>query len=226
MRGMDGDPGPRRTIRRVVILGAPGSGKSTQAARLAAALGVRHVAVGDLLRAAVATGSPLGREAAAYMERGQLVPDPVIRTLLANGMPPPIARAGFVLDGYPRSLDQASDTEAIGGPPDAVVHMWVPEEEAVRRLAGRRYCPEGHVYHVEDAPSRFGARCELDGARLLVRSDDREEVVRDRLALYHRRIDPLVNRYAREGRLIEVDATGEPEQVAARILDELGRAPG
>jgi adenylate kinase len=208
----------------VVLLGAPGSGKSTQAARLAASLGVPHISVGDLLRAAVARRTALGREAATHMERGQLVPDKLIRAVLTEGITPQEAVDGYVLDGYPRNADQATDTEAMGGPPDAVVHLWVPDQEAVRRLAGRRYCPEGHVYHVEDAPSRFGVRCELDGSRLVVRADDREELVRDRLVLYHRRIDPLLNRYAHDGLLVEVNATGDPEDVAGRILEALGAA--
>jgi adenylate kinase len=212
--------------RRVVLLGAPGSGKSTQAARLTASLGVSHIAVGDLLRAAVARRTALGREAATFMERGQLVPDRLIRAVLIEGITPQVALDGYVLDGYPRSAEQANDTEAMGGPPHAVVHLWVTDQEAVRRLAGRRYCPEGHVYHVDDAPSRFGVRCELDGARLVIRPDDREEVVRDRLVLYHRRIDPLLNRYARDGLLVEVNATGDPEEVAARILEELGSDGG
>ncbi len=212
--------------RRVVLLGAPGSGKSTQAARLAASLGVPHIAVGDLLRAVVARRTALGREAATFMERGELVPDRLIRDVLIEGITPQVALDGYVLDGYPRSVEQATDTQAMGGPPRAVVHLWITDQEAVRRLAGRRYCPEGHVYHLEDAPSRFGLRCELDGSRLVVRPDDREEVVRDRLVLYHRRIDPLLNRYAREGLLVEVNATGEPEDVARRVLDELTAASG
>ena len=206
----------------MVLLGAPGSGKTTQAARLSSALNVPHIAVGDLLRAAVARRTPLGREASAFMERGQLVPDELVRAAIAERITPPVAREGYVLDGYPRNADQAADTEVMGGPPLPVVHLWVPDEEAVRRLAGRRYCPEGHVYHVDDAPSRFGMRCELDGSRLVVRPDDREEVVRDRLALYHRRIDPLLQRYAREGLLVEVNATGDPDDVAARILEQSG----
>lgn len=206
----------------MVLVGAPGSGKTTQAARLSSALDVPHIAVGDLLRAAVARRTPLGREASAFMERGQLVPDELVRAAIAERITPPVARDGYVLDGYPRNADQAADTEVMGGPPLAVVHLWVPDEEAVRRLAGRRYCPEGHVYHVDDAPSRFGMRCELDGSRLVVRPDDREEVVRDRLALYHRRIDPLLQRYAREGLLVEVNATGDPDDVAARILEQSG----
>jgi adenylate kinase len=206
----------------VVLLGAPGSGKTTQAARLSSALDVPHIAVGDLLRAAVARRTPLGREASAFMDRGQLVPDELVHVAIAERITPPLAREGYVLDGYPRNADQAADTEVMGGPPLAVVHLWVPDEEAVRRLAGRRYCPEGHVYHVDDAPSRFGMRCELDGSRLVVRPDDREEVVRDRLALYHRRIDPLLQRYAREGLLVEVNATGDPDDVATRILEQSG----
>lgn len=217
-------PTGSRGARRVVFLGAPGSGKSTQAARLAASLGVPHIAVGDLLRGAVARRTALGREAATYMERGRLVPDRLIRAVLMEGITPQVALEGYVLDGYPRSAEQAADTQATGGPPQAVVHLWIPDQEAVRRLAGRRYCPEGHVYHVEDAPSRFGVRCELDGSRLVVRADDREEVVRDRLVLYHRRIDPLLNRYAHEGLLVEVSAIGDPEDVASRILEELGAA--
>lgn len=207
-----------------MLLGAPGSGKSTQAVRLAASLGVPHIALGDLLRAAVASRTPLGREASAYMDRGSLVPDELVRDVLAGRITPEVGRDGYVLDGYPRTAEQAEATEAMGGSPDAVLHLWVSDREAVRRLAGRRYCPEGHVYHVDDAPSRFGTRCELDGSPLVIRPDDREEVVLDRLALYQRRVAPLIRRYSREGLLLEVNAMGDAEQVAARVLEELGAA--
>jgi adenylate kinase len=223
----DGPAARGTTARRIVLLGAPGSGKSTQAARLAASLGVAHIALGDLLRAAVARRTPLGREASDYMDRGRLVPDELVRDVLAERITPEVGRDGYVLDGYPRTAEQAQATEAIGGTPDAVVHLWVPDQEAVRRLAGRRYCPEGHVYHVDDAPSRFGTRCELDGSPLVVRPDDREEVVLDRLALYQRRVEPLIQRYTREGLLVDVNATGDPEEVAARVLQQLEAAsPG
>jgi adenylate kinase len=217
----DGPAARGTTARRIVLLGAPGSGKSTQAARLAASLAVPHIALGDLLRAAVARRTPLGRAASAYMDRGGLVPDELVRDVLAEQITPEVGRDGYVLDGYPRTAEQAEATEAMGGSPDAVVHLWVSDQEAVRRLAGRRYCPQGHVYHVDDAPSRFGTRCELDGSPLVVRPDDREEVVLDRLALYQRRVAPLLRRYSREGLLLEVDGTGDAEQVAARVLEEL-----
>jgi adenylate kinase len=220
----DGPAARGTTARRIVLLGAPGSGKSTQAARLAASLGVAHIALGDLLRAAVARRTPLGREASAYMDRGRLVPDELVRDVLAERITPEVGRDGYVLDGYPRTAEQAEATEAMGGTPDAVVHLWVSDQEAVRRLAGRRYCPEGHVYHVDDAPSRFGTRCELDGSPLVVRPDDREEVVLDRLALYQRRVAPLIQRYSREGLLVEVNATGDTEHVAARVLEEMEAA--
>jgi adenylate kinase len=217
----DGPATRGTTARRIVLLGAPGSGKSTQAARLAAYLEVPHIALGDLLRAAVARRTSLGRRASTYMDRGRLVPDELVRDVLAEQITPEVGRDGYVLDGYPRTSEQAEATEAMGGSPDAVVHLGVSVQEAVRRLAGRRYCPQGHVYHVDDAPSRLGTRCDLDGSPLVVRPDDREEVVLDRLALYQRRVAPLLSRYSREGLLLEVDGTGDAEQVAARLLEEL-----
>jgi adenylate kinase len=220
----DGTAGRGTTARRIVLLGAPGSGKSTQAARLAASLGVLHIAVGDLLRAAEAGRTPLGREVSRYMDQGRLVPDEVVHGILAQRITPQVGRSGYVLDGYPRTAEQAEATEATGGPPDVVVHLRISDQEAVRRLAGRRYCPGGHVYHVDDAPSRLGERCELDGSPLIVRPDDREEVVRERLALYHRRIAPLTRGYARQGLLVEVDATGDADLIAARVLEQVGEA--
>lgn len=207
---------------RVVFLGPPGAGKGTQAARLAQAGGMPHVATGDMFRAAVAADTPLGREAGAYMDQGRLVPDEVTIGIVRERLAAPDCAAGFVLDGFPRTLPQAEALDGLlaelGRPIDGVVHLLVPEEDLVRRLTGRRVCPScGALYHVDYQPPRRPGTCDVCGAALVQRQDDGEATVRRRLAVYQEQTAPLAGRYADQGRLRPVDGAGTVDEVARRV---------
>ena len=202
---------------RIVFLGPPGAGKGTQAAGLARELGIPHLSTGDLLRAAVAAGSPLGREAEGYMRAGQLVPDELVLKILEERLARPDAGSGFLLDGYPRNVAQG-ETLARRTPVDRVVSFEVPSEELVRRLSERRTCPKCQsVYHLTFQPPKTRGRCDHDGAELIQRPDDRPEAVAQRLKVYAEQTAPLLDFYRRRGLLRPVDAGGSPEEVARRI---------
>jgi len=202
---------------RVVFLGPPGAGKGTQAATLARELGVPHLSTGDLLRSAVAARTPLGIEADGYMRRGELVPDDLVLRILEERLRQPDARAGFLLDGYPRNPAQAEALARIA-PIDRVVAFEVPTEVLVDRLSGRWICPTCQsVYHATSMPPKVPGRCDRDGTALVQRPDDRPEAVRTRLAVYAEKTAPLIDHYRARGLLRPIDATGSPSDVAARV---------
>jgi adenylate kinase len=206
----------------LVLLGAPGSGKGTQGERLQADFRLPYYATGDILRAEVRDGTELGREAKEYMDRGDLVPDEVIIGMIAERVESPEAADGFILDGFPRTTAQAEaldeEVRRMGKRLTAAILIEVPDEEVVRRLSGRRTCEkDGHVFHVEfDPPTKEGV-CDVCGSRLVVRDDDKPEVVRHRLEEYHEKTEPLIAYYEREGILRRVDGEQPPEEVADRI---------
>ncbi|MGH2723741.1 MAG: adenylate kinase family protein [Actinomycetota bacterium] len=209
-------------VERVFVLGPPASGKTTQAQRVATSLGLRHLSMGDALRDAVAQGTPMGARARSSMERGELVPDEVVVAVLGEHVDRADER-GFVLDGFPRDVEQAEVTGAVVGRPDLVVHLAIPDDEVVRRIAGRRSCPScARIYHLEDRPPGVPDRCDDDGEPLVRRPDDRRDVVLSRLAVYRERTEPVIRHYGAAGVLVEVDGTGEISQVTARILGALG----
>ena len=202
---------------RIVFLGPPGAGKGTQAAGLARELGIPHLSTGDLLRAAVAAGSSLGREADGYMRAGQLVPDELVLKILEERLARPDAKSGFLLDGYPRNVAQG-ETLARRTPVDLVVSFEVAPEELVRRLSERRTCPQCQsVYHLTFQPPKTAGRCDHDGAELVQRPDDRPEAIQHRLKVYADQTAPLLAFYRQRGLLRPVDASGPPEEVARRI---------
>ena len=202
---------------RIVFLGPPGAGKGTQAAGLAHELGIPHLSTGDLLRAAVAAGSPLGKAADGYMRAGKRVPDELVLQILEERLARPDAKAGFLLDGYPRNVAQG-ETLARRTPVDLVVSFEVPSEELVRRLSERRTCPKCQsVYHLTFQPPKTPGRCDHDGAELVQRPDDRPEAVQNRLKVYADQTAPLLDFYRRRGLLRPVDASGPPEEVGRRI---------
>ena len=209
--------------QRIVFLGPPGAGKGTQAAALAREIGVVHLSTGDLLRSAVAEGTPLGREADGHMRAGRLVPDDLVLQILADRLRRADAAAGFILDGYPRTLPQARQLEQLT-PLELVVSFELDPKVLVERLVGRRLCPKcGSVYNITSRPPHRPGRCDLDGAELLQRPDDRIEAVQVRLGVYAEQTAPLLQHYRAERLLRPLDASGSPSEVAHRLRELLTR---
>ena len=208
---------------RLVLLGAPGSGKGTQAQRMQARHGVPQVSTGDLLREAVAAGTQLGRAAHIVMQAGGLVADDIMLGIIRERLARPDAARGFILDGFPRTQAQADALAALlmrlGTPLDTVVLLEIDPEVLLRRVAGRRSCRRcGRVFHIETNPPRPGERC-ADGKEhdLFQRPDDNEATVRQRLAVYCERTQPLIEHYAQLGLLRRIDANGTLDEVDARL---------
>jgi len=209
---------------RLVLLGPPGSGKGTQAARLAEALRVPRISTGDILRRNVAQGTELGTKAKAFMESGQLVPDDLVIAMTAERLREPDARNGFILDGFPRTIAQAEALARLT-PLDAVVNLFLEPEELVKRSAGRRICPKCEsVYHVASNPPKTPGICDKCGSALVTRPDDREEVVRTRIETYERQTAPLIQYYKERGLLREVYASGVIKEISQRVQEALGSA--
>lgn len=207
-----------------MFLGPPGAGKGTQAADLARELGLVHLSTGDLLRAAVAEGTELGRAADGHMRAGRLVPDELVLEILRERLGRPDASRGFILDGYPRTEAQASTLGTLT-PIDLVVWFEVPSGTLVERLSGRWSCPRcGSVYNVVTRPPRTPGRCDRDGAELVQRPDDRPEAVEVRLKVFAQQTAPLLEHYRRVGLLRTVDGDGPPEVVTGRLRRLLGVA--
>jgi adenylate kinase len=212
---------------RIVLIGMPGAGKGTQAARLRQALGVPHVSTGDILREAVREGSSLGRKVKDTLDSGGLVPDEWMESLIHERLSRPDAAAGFILDGFPRTREQVRMLDeilrALGIEIDAVVLLTAPTEEVVRRLSGRRVCPKcAALFHVDTNPPAVAGICDRCGAGLSQREDDGERVVRSRLAVYERETAPVVELYRERGTLRTVDAGVAPDEVFGRLCLEIG----
>lgn len=207
--------------RRVVLLGAPGAGKGTQAAVLAGRLGLAHLSTGDMLRAALAAGSPAGLAAKGHMEAGRLVPDEVVLAVLFERLEH--VGGGFVLDGFPRTLEQAKalDTRlaALRRPLDLVLEIDVPDDKLLARIVGRRVCKGcGRNYHVDFRPPTSKGLCDACGGELQQRKDDTPAVVSERLGVYHRQIAPLRDYYRRRNLLTAVDGDRDAELVTKDLL--------
>jgi adenylate kinase len=206
----------------IVLLGAPGAGKGTQAERLAERLGIPHISTGDMLRAARAEGTELGRKAARYMDAGELVPDEVIVGVALERLQRPDCAGGFLLDGFPRTLAQAEAlTEALEQATKrlaVVLNLDVSEEEVVRRLSSRRVCREcDKVLSLLSGELQEGDPCPACGGEVYQREDDRPEVIRERLAVYRRQTEPLIDYYAGQGVLRTVESLGTPDEVDERV---------
>jgi adenylate kinase len=207
----------------LILLGPPGAGKGTHAERLHEDFGLPHISTGDILRAQVADETELGMEAQRYMDAGELVPDAVIVGMITERVADGDARDGFLLDGFPRNEAQADALgEALGGLDrrlTAALLIEVPDEELVRRLAGRRVCVKNptHIYHVDFDPPKHEDVCDQDGARLIQRDDDTEETIRRRLEVYHSQTEPLIAYYDRAGLLRRFDGRRSADEVHAHI---------
>jgi adenylate kinase len=206
-------------------MGPPGAGKGTQAKRIAEKFAMAHLSSGDIFRAEKASGSDLGRKLAEYMNAGQLVPDETVVSVMASAVTK--AAGGLLLDGFPRTVPQAAALDKqlakAGKPLDAVVVITADDEQIVERITGRRSCPKcGRIYHVKHLRPRKEGACDDDGAALTQRSDDKEEVVRQRLSAYYSQTEPVIA-YYRDGaaKVLEIDGMGSPDSVTAAMVAAL-----
>jgi len=210
----------------IIFLGAPGAGKGTQAATIARELNLVHIATGDLFRQAQEQGTELGLKAKSYMEEGKLVPNEITIKMVLEQMSAPDCKAGVILDGFPRNLEQAEgldkalaqQAEAI----DKVIYIKVSEEELVKRLSGRWICRNCQTpYHATDSPPKVRGKCDKCGGELYQRPDDTPQTVKKRLEVYFSETVPLIDYYARRGKLLQVDGEGGVDEVGSRIVAAL-----
>jgi adenylate kinase len=202
----------------LILLGPPGAGKGTQAERLEEDFHLPYIATGNMLRAAVGEGTDLGQKAQEYMKAGDLVPDELIIGMILQCVEKDECSEGFLLDGFPRNLEQARSLddaiERLDRKLSAALLIDVPDDEVVRRITGRRTCTkEGHVYHVESNPPKHEGVCDIDGSKLIQREDDSPEVIKERLRVYHEKTEPIVDHYDEKGILKRFDGTRPPTEV-------------
>jgi len=212
---------------RIVLLGAPGSGKGTQAKKLEKEKGIPHISTGDMLRAAVEAGTRFGQKAKSIMEAGQLVSDDVMLGIISERLREKDAEDGFILDGFPRTEQQALDLaellDELGQPLDAAVLMDVPFEILMKRLTGRRTCSAtGKVLNVYFSPPEELEACKEAGGQLIQRDDDNEETIRNRLEVYREQTEPLIQFYEKRGKLTAVDADGGIDEIYERLVAAVG----
>jgi len=213
---------------RIVLVGPPGAGKGTQAQYLAKKLSIPHISTGDLFRGNISQGTPLGKQAQEFMNAGQLVPDEVTIGMAKDRLEQPDTAGGFLLDGFPRNLNQARALDEYlaerGVALDGVLDLEVPEEEVVKRIAGRRICRNdtNHVYHVSYSPPKTEGVCDTCGGELYLRSDDSEETVRKRLAVYHSETEPIIDYYKAQDLVETISALGAVEEITRRAMHALG----
>ena len=211
---------------KIIFLGPPGVGKGTQAKAAASANGVPHVSTGDILRAEVETGSDLGTQAKAYMDKGELVPDALVVEMVAHRLAQPDCSRGYLLDGFPRTIAQATTLEAKLAERDEtidrVLYFSAPDDVLIRRLSGRRTCPKCKAgFHVDAMPPKTEGICDDCGAELIQRDDDKPETIRNRLEVYTARTAELIDHYKNAGDLTEIDSTGTAGEIAGTVARAL-----
>ena len=208
---------------KIIFLGAPGAGKGTQAEIVAEKLGIPTISTGAIIREALKAGTDMGLKAKKFIEMGALVPDDVVIGIIKERLQKSDCGAGFILDGFPRTVPQAEALERMGITLDKIVSIEVPDEKIVERMSGRRVCSTcGASYHVAFNPSGDGVNCDKCGTELTTRKDDAPEVVLSRLEVYHSTTEPLKDFYAKRGNLALVDGVGEVEEISVRTLKALG----
>ena len=212
---------------KIIMLGAPGAGKGTQAKKIADKYQIPHISTGDIFRANIKEGTELGKKAKSYMDQGQLVPDELTLELIMDRFQNPDCKNGYVLDGFSRTIPQAEAlTEALakkGETIDYAINVEVPDENIINRMGGRRACLAcGSTYHIVYAPTRVEGICDRCGEKLVLRDDDKPETVKNRLNVYHNQTQPLIEYYTRQGKLAEVDGTQSMEDVFNAIVKILG----
>jgi len=212
---------------KIIMLGAPGAGKGTQAKMIAAKYGIPHISTGDIFRANIKNGTELGAKAKEYMDKGLLVPDELVVDLVIDRFKEADCENGYVLDGFPRTIPQAEALDkaltAIGENVDFAINVEVPDENIIRRMGGRRACVGcGATYHVVYSPTKVEGKCDTCGADLIIRDDDKPETVKNRLAVYHEQTQPLIDYYTNKGIIAEVDVTIDMKDVFTAIVKILG----
>ena len=212
---------------KIIMLGAPGAGKGTQAMKIAEKYQIPHISTGDIFRANIKEGTELGKKAKSYMDQGQLVPDELTLELIMDRFQNPDCKNGYVLDGFPRTIPQAEAlTEALakkGETIDYAINVEVPDENIINRMGGRRACLAcGSTYHIVYAPTKVEGICDRCGEKLVLRDDDKPETVKNRLNVYHNQTQPLIEYYTKQGKLAEVDGTQSMEDVFNAIVKILG----
>ena len=212
---------------KLIMLGAPGAGKGTQAKKIAEKYQIPHISTGDIFRANIKNGTELGNKAKSYMDQGHLVPDELTCDLVVDRINQEDCKNGYVLDGFPRTIPQAEALKAaldkMGETIDYAIDVEVPDENIVNRMGGRRACPGcGCTYHIEHNPPKVEDICDVCGAKLVLRDDDKPETVTKRLSVYHEQTKPLIDFYKKEGVLREVDGTQDLNDVFKAITEILG----
>ena len=212
---------------RIIMLGAPGAGKGTQAKKIAEKYNIPHISTGDIFRANIKNGTDLGVKAKSYMDQGLLVPDELVVDLVADRIQQDDAKAGYVLDGFPRTIPQAESLDAalakMGQKIDYAIDVEVPDENIINRMSGRRACVKcGATYHLQYAKPKAEGVCDVCGEQLILRDDDKPETVQKRLGVYHQQTQPLIDYYENQNALKEVDGTKDMEDVFADIVAILG----
>jgi len=209
----------------LILLGAPGSGKGTQAGQISDMYSIPHISTGDIFRKNIKEGTELGRKAKEYIDKGLLVPDEVTNGIIEDRLADADCGKGFVLDGYPRTTAQAemldSVLDKLGVKADAALNIKVPDEDVIHRLSGRSMCRCGETYHVDYKPPKKEGVCDKCGQELYVRDDDRPETVGERLKEYHNKTSPIIDYYGKAGILIDIDGTPMPDKVTELIMEIL-----
>lgn len=212
---------------KIIMLGAPGAGKGTQAKKIAEKYGIPHISTGDIFRANIKNGTELGKKAKTYMDQGLLVPDELVVDLVVDRVGQEDCKKGYVLDGFPRTIPQAEALDQalakLGEKMEYAINVEVPDENIVRRMSGRRACVDcGATYHIVYAPTKVEDVCDKCGGELILRDDDKPETVQKRLGVYHEQTQPLIDYYTGAGILREVDGTIDIQDVFADIVKILG----
>ena len=212
---------------RIIMLGAPGAGKGTQAKKIAEKYSIPHISTGDIFRANIKNGTELGKKAKTYMDQGLLVPDELTCDLVVDRIQQPDAKNGYVLDGFPRTIPQAEVLDKalaeLGESIDYAIDVDVPDENIVKRMSGRRACVScGATYHVVHVPPKKEGICDRCGSELILRDDDKPETVKNRLDVYHKQTQPLIDYYTKKGVLKTVDGTVDMQDVFKAIVAILG----
>ncbi len=212
---------------KIIMLGAPGAGKGTQAKRIAEKYGIPHISTGDIFRANIKNGTELGKKAKTYMDQGALVPDELVVDLVVDRVAQEDAKNGYVLDGFPRTIPQAEALDAalakINEKVDYAINVEVPDENIIHRMSGRRACVScGGTYHIQYNPTKQENVCDACGGKLILRDDDQPETVKNRLQVYHEQTQPLIDYYSKQGILKEVDGTVDMNDVFHAIVEILG----